>query len=290
MSTITDRFSGVSTNRGFKAPVRVKTTAAITLSGYQTIDGETLAAADTNLRVLVADQADATENGIYDAQDGAWTRAKDFDSTTDFAKGTQLWVQEGTQAGRWWVDSEDPQVLGDDDITFDTISDTIGLVNNLTSNSTADALTAAQGKVLKDSLDALDAAKLEASDVVNSLTNGGTEVPLSAQAGKEIAEKRRSVEKTASHTLALVDTGYLVRMNVGTANNLTVPPNSDVAFGLDTMIDVAQMGAGQTTIVAGSGVTIRSSGAKLKLSGQYSAASLQKIGTNEWLLVGDLIS
>ena len=64
MSTITDRFSGVSTNGGFKAPVRVKTTAAISLSGYQTIDGEAIAAADSNLRVLVADQADASENGI----------------------------------------------------------------------------------------------------------------------------------------------------------------------------------------------------------------------------------
>ncbi len=130
--------------------------------------------------------------------------------------------------------------------------------------------------------------ELEAGDVVNDTTTGGTAVPLAAEQGKNLATKRPSVEKTASHTLALVDAGYLVRMNVGSSNNLTVPPNSDVAFALDTMIDVAQMGAGQTTIVAGSGVTIRSSGAKLKLTGQYSAASLQKLGTNEWLLVGDI--
>lgn len=94
--------------------------------------------------------------------------------------------------------------------------------------------------------------------------------------------------QTASYTLALSDAGKLVEMNVASANNLTVPPNSSVAFPLGTQILLAQYGAGQTTVVAGSGVTIRSAGSALKLTEQYSAASLTKIATNEWYLFGDI--
>ncbi len=94
--------------------------------------------------------------------------------------------------------------------------------------------------------------------------------------------------QTASYTLALADKGKVVEMNVATANNLTVPPNSSVAFPINTRIDIAQYGAGQTTVVAGSGVTIRSEGSKLKLKSRYGGASLYKRGTDEWVLVGNL--
>jgi hypothetical protein len=94
--------------------------------------------------------------------------------------------------------------------------------------------------------------------------------------------------QTASYTLALTDIGKAVEMNVGAANNLTVPPNSSVAFAIGSRIDLTQMGAGQTTIVAGSGVTIRQRESKLKMAGQYAGASLYKRATDEWVLFGDL--
>lgn len=94
--------------------------------------------------------------------------------------------------------------------------------------------------------------------------------------------------QTASYQLVAADAGKTVSMNVATANNLTVPNNATVPFAVGDTIDVFQYGAGQTTVVAGSGVTIRSSGSKLKLTGQYSGATLQKIATDEWLLVGDI--
>jgi hypothetical protein len=96
--------------------------------------------------------------------------------------------------------------------------------------------------------------------------------------------------QTASYTLVLSDADKLVEMNVGSANNLTVPLNSSVAFTTGTQILLAQYGAGQTTIVATSGVTIRSNGAKLKLNAQYSGATLVKIAENEWYLFGDIAS
>ena len=94
--------------------------------------------------------------------------------------------------------------------------------------------------------------------------------------------------QTASYTLVLSDADKLVEMNVGSANNLTIPLNSSVAFATGTQILLAQYGAGQTTIVATSGVTVRSNGAKLKLNVQYSGATLIKIGENDWYLFGDI--
>lgn len=93
---------------------------------------------------------------------------------------------------------------------------------------------------------------------------------------------------TASQTAVIGNAGFIVEMNVASANNFTIPPNSSVAFPVNTRIDLVQYGAGQTTIVAGAGVTLRSSGAKLKLTGQYSGASLYKRDTDEWVVIGDL--
>ena len=118
---------------------------------------------------------------------------------------------------------------------------------------------------------------------INSLTSNA-QTQIDAKTNKLVVTNRQ----TASYTLVLSDADKLVEMNVGSANNLTVPLNSSVAFSTGTQILVAQYGAGQTTIVATSGVTIRSNGAKLKLNAQYSGATLIKIDTNEWYLFGDI--
>lgn len=93
--------------------------------------------------------------------------------------------------------------------------------------------------------------------------------------------------QTASYTLVAGDADKLVEMNVASANNLTVPAST---FSAGTQILLAQYGAGQTTIVAGSGMTIRSNGGKLKLSAQYSGATLVFISATEAYLFGDIAS
>lgn len=94
--------------------------------------------------------------------------------------------------------------------------------------------------------------------------------------------------QTASYTLTLGDAGCVVEINNGSANTLTVPPNSGVAFAIGTIIEIHQYGAGQTTLTAGVGVTINSPSSKLKLTGQYSSATLRKRATDEWQAIGDL--
>lgn len=91
--------------------------------------------------------------------------------------------------------------------------------------------------------------------------------------------------KTADATLALSDGNWL-RMNVATANTITVPPDASVDFPIGTAINVRQMGAGQTTIVAGSGVTVATA-ETLNLRKQGAVVVLVKEAANEWALTGD---
>jgi len=93
---------------------------------------------------------------------------------------------------------------------------------------------------------------------------------------------------TADYTLALADHGKLVEMNKSSAVCVTIPPNSSVAFPVGAEVTLFQGGAGQVTILAGSGVTARSADNELKTRVQYSTAVLTKIATDEWLIAGDL--
>jgi hypothetical protein len=94
-----------------KVPVRVATTANITLTGLQTIDGIALAAGD---RVLVKNQTSNPDNGIYNAAVGAWTRAVDADASNEFADGCVVNVRQGTlNAGkRYQLSISTPFTLG----------------------------------------------------------------------------------------------------------------------------------------------------------------------------------
>lgn len=118
----------------------------------------------------------------------------------------------------------------------------------------------------------------------------GVTSAIQTQVDTKTAKLITANRQTASYTLVLSDADKLVEMNVATANNLTVPLNSSVAFSVGTQILLAQYGAGQTTVVATSGVTIRSNGGKLKLNVQYSGATLIKIATDEWYLFGDIVA
>lgn len=89
-----------------------------------------------------------------------------------------------------------------------------------------------------------------------------------------------------TYTLVLSDSARLVTLNNAAAITLTVPTNASVAYPLGTQVNLVQLGAGQVT-VGGAGVTLRSQGSKLKLNGQYATATLVKIGTDEWVLVGN---
>lgn len=93
--------------------------------------------------------------------------------------------------------------------------------------------------------------------------------------------------QTATYTLVLSDASDIIEMNVGSANNLTVPLNSSVAFPVGTTLTVLQTGTGQTTINPTGGVTINGTPG-LKLRAQWSSATLIKRATDTWVAIGDL--
>lgn len=126
--------------------------------------------------------------------------------------------------------------------------------------------------------------------LINTTTDAGylLDVNGTARVSGVFLETITANRQTASYTLVLADRGKLIEMNVATANNLTIPLNSSVAFPTGTKIDVVQYGAGQITFVATGGVTIRSANGWLKMNAQYGVATLVKIATDEWYLFGNL--
>jgi hypothetical protein len=99
--------------------------------------------------------------------------------------------------------------------------------------------------------------------------------------------------QTATYTVVLGDAYKLVTMSVAGANDFQIPTNANVAFPVGTVINVIQIGAGQTTIkaVTSGTTTISSTGASAtapKLRAQFSAASCIKVATDTWYVVGDI--
>lgn len=93
--------------------------------------------------------------------------------------------------------------------------------------------------------------------------------------------------QTASYTLVLADKDKLVEIENASANNLTIPLNSSVAFPIGTQITVLQTGAGTTTLVATGGVTLNATPG-LILRARWSSVTLIKRGTDTWVAIGDL--
>jgi len=101
-----------------KLNCRAASTANIaTLSGLLTIDGVTLVAGD---RVLVKDQSTATQNGIYNAASGAWTRATDCDASAEVNAGMFTFVEEGTVNADtgWLLTTNDSITIGTTALSF----------------------------------------------------------------------------------------------------------------------------------------------------------------------------
>lgn len=98
----------------------------------------------------------------------------------------------------------------------------------------------------------------------------------------------KATQKSSAYAFALSDVGTVIESTSSGAVTFTVPPNSQTAFPIGSVIEVFQSAAGQATIGPGSGVTLRSNGNKYKTAAQYSTIRLRKRATDEWVLSGDL--
>ena len=131
----------------------------------------------------------------------------------------------------------------------------------------------------------LDANVTEAKLAANAVT----QVKLADRVvgSAELDNLTLNEQTGTTYTLVLTDAHKLVTLTNASPITLTVPPDSSVAFTIGDQVNIVQLGSGQVTVAAGEGVTLRSQGSKVKLNGIYSAASLIKIGADEWVLVGN---
>lgn len=107
----------VSAGIDAKASCRVATTANITLSGTQTIDGISVIAGD---RVLVKDQSTGSQNGIYVCAAGAWSRSTDCDTSAEYTTAAFTFIEEGTANGatQWKVSTTGSITVGTTSVTW----------------------------------------------------------------------------------------------------------------------------------------------------------------------------
>jgi hypothetical protein len=115
--TATERVNGISTSAAVKVAVVAASTGNLLLEGEQTVNGVPVVTGD---RVLVKNQTDPTENGIYDVDTSDWSRSLDFEGNRDVRDGTMVLVlAAGGGAGELWqVDTSDPITIGNTSIAF----------------------------------------------------------------------------------------------------------------------------------------------------------------------------
>ncbi|REK64398.1 MAG: hypothetical protein C6P35_12965 [Cohnella sp.] len=144
---LNDNWDKIDAALGLKAvnaDVRAATTANITLSGLQTIDGVALAAGD---RVLVKNQTTGSQNGIYTAAEGPWTRATDADVSGKLASGLLVYVKEGSSNGKkqWRLSNTGPITLGTTALTFELVAGADSATDAVIGNRTITDTTAPAG-------------------------------------------------------------------------------------------------------------------------------------------------
>jgi len=302
----------------FHQPVRVATTANITLSGTQTIDGVSVIAGD---RVLVKDQTDQKTNGIYVVNASTWSRAADADNTPsgELAGGDFCLVLEGTAgAGYGYVCSNTSAItIGSSNITYVAYNaakavtagsglteSTPGTLDIATGGVTSamiadgaivDADVNASAAIAQSKISGLT-SDLAAKSPINAPTFTGLVTVAASgvaftdgtQTKEGVPSRTPIVQKTASYTLSsLTERDSLVEVASSSGTTITIPTNSAVAYPVGTSIDILQTSTGQVTIAGDTGVTVNATPG-LKLRTQWSSATLFKRATNTWVVYGDL--
>ena len=98
---------------------------------------------------------------------------------------------------------------------------------------------------------------------------------------------QKNEQTGTAYELVLADKGKVVDLDNAAAINLTIPANAAVAFPIKTVINLLASGAGQVSILI-TDDTLDSKDGNVKLTGQYSAATLYKKSATRWILFGDL--
>lgn len=266
---------GVAVGIDWKKSVRMTTTADITLSGLQTIDGVVGAADD---RVLVKDQTTGSENGLYDMKSGAWVRSSDADTDAEVSAGLAAFVEEGTvNADTGWVlTTNDPIVVGTTALTFTQFTGIGELVagTGLTkTGAVVNAVANADGSIVANA-DDIQVGVL-ATDAQHGARGGGTQHAdavaggadgfmtgadktkldgIEAGAALKLKDLPENIRTATPYTVVAADVGKMVIANLGTA--ITFDLTAAGTLGAGFVAFIKNIGVGILTIDPNAAETI----------------------------------
>lgn len=166
-----------------------------------------------------------------------------------------------------------------------TLADQTDLLNDLNTRDTAnrDRANHSGTQTLATISDAGTSAATDAADYATAAQ--GALADTAIQPGDSLAVPH--VVVSASKTLALSDAN--TEQQVDAAATLTIPTNATVAFDRGTKVAAVAIAAGTVTITAVAGVTLNGvDGGSTDISAQYKGAVITKIGTDAWMIIGDI--
>lgn len=250
----------------FKESVRATTTANITLSGIQTIDGVSLVAGN---RVLVKNQTTASENGIYVVAAGAWSRATDADSSPEVTSGLFTFVEEGTNFAdtSFVLTTNNPITLGTTALTFTQFSGagSISAANLGTGVGTYDSVsgTTLRFRSIKQQPAGKVTVALSGSDIQLDI-GAGTLVNADISASAAIARSKIAAG-TVNHVVVNDGAGNLSSVAVlpisqgGTNSSAALSNNRIIISSAGALVESAAITANRALASNASGIPVATS-------------------------------
>jgi len=242
---------------------KAATTANITLSGTQTIDGIALSVGDV---CLVKNQTTAANNGVYTVASGAWTRIAAMDTWAE-VPGMLVSVQQGTvNADTVWLSTADPGgTLGTTSITFTQLpgpSDITAGAGLLRTGQVIDVVAADASMTinadnLQVKLDGAGAIIVGASGIKNNVDNTTIEISANAQRVKpgSIGDTQLAsvYQKQANIVTRETPTGTINGVNVTFSLAATPVVGSEQVFLNGLLLEP---GAGNDYTISGATITM----------------------------------
>ncbi len=262
-------------------------TANVSLSGFQTIDGYTLVAGD---RALLTAQTTASQNGPWLAASGAWTRPPDFVSGAVVASRTILVVNGTANANTQWA--LDAPTAG---ITVDTSSQTWAKAGGASAVSSVFGRTGAVVATSGDySVGQVTGAAPLASPALTGTPTGPTasagtnttQLATTAFVETAVATGVVTTQAGTSYTFALTDAFTTVESTNTAATVFTIPTNASVGFAVGTTIVALQGNTGSLTITGATGVTVNGvSAGSHGIIETYRTIVIQQVAANTWVAI-----
>jgi len=263
-------------------------------AGYkQWTTGEVLTSSDMNTYVgdqvvMCFDSSSARSSSVSSPTEGMVSYLKDtnvieyYDGSSWGGIGDITAVSAGTNIDVTSGTGPVPSVALAIDAAVSMGSDGSGVDVTFYSSTAGDTMLwdASEEKLVITGTNGQNSLEVADGDVsiTDSLTvSGGLVAPLAINA-----------QTGTTYTFVIGDAGKLVTSSNGSAQTLTIPPNSSVAFAVGTQIIVQNIGSANATLAQGSGVTIQSKDSNKEIDGQYAAATCIKTATDTWSLIGAL--